>query len=186
MDYGGHLASFRYGPEGGGNLVFGYSENIHRDVMEKKKGTVASVCGLVGLEDSKGTLSHWKNIVRSLASMNLPVSVFRLRVECMVGNLTTLHVDSFRGCTPNGMMSHGEGGRLCLKRIPEFKTSVVLYKGKYFVPFSVRSADNILRLIGDHPYKKDEVAWCHANATAVNDLVPVGTLNVIVVGTRAT
>jgi len=184
VDYGSHLASFRYGPEGGGNLVFGYSENIHRDVMEKKEGTAASVCGLVGVEDSKGTVSHWENIVRSLASLDLPVSVLRLRAECMVGNLTTLHVDSFRGCTPNGMMTHDKGGRLCLRRIPEFKTSVVWYKGKHFVPFSVRSADNILRLIGEHPDKKDEVAWYHLNATVVNDLVPVGALNVIVVGMR--
>jgi hypothetical protein len=108
----------------------------------------------------------------------------------MVGNKSKAHIDSCRGCSPNGVMTHGEGGMLMLKRYVEFKSSVVFYKGKhcpegdYFIPFNLNAAGDELMMIGRDPRDEDKVVWYLANSEVVNQLLPVGRIKHVALGIR--
>ncbi|CAB9498382.1 expressed unknown protein [Seminavis robusta] len=64
----------------------------------------------------------------------LPISEF-LRVNLVVGAMTGPHTDTMRGATPNYFMSEPESDfQLELRRFPNFRCSVVLYKGCFYIP----------------------------------------------------
>ena len=187
-DYGGANATLG----GGSRFIFGYPRNIHNDKTQKNKNdrTVARWCGLLGLETGNGTINHWKNIIQSLSNVVLPLMILRMRVDCMVGNKTRAHVDSCRGCSPNGVMFHSPGGMLMLSRYVEYKTSVVHYRGEYcpdgdyFIPFDLNAVGDEIILIGRDPLDDARVVWYVGRASIAKDLQPVGRLKYVVMGIR--
>jgi len=183
-DYGGHRSIFAYDDRIGGGWTCGFRRNLHNDKMVNKgTGLVSGQCGLVDLE-KPSILSHWENTVMSLDGEKTPTKFQRPRLELMYGNMTSVHVDSCRGCSPNGMMTHRRGGRLMVSKFIEFKSSIVWYRNRFFIPFHVRGADDVLWLIGqdDRPGKGKRVIWHKCRASALRDLQPVGSLGVVVMG----
>jgi len=183
-DYGNHVASL----SGGSHLVMGWCDNEHNDLAQKNKakGTVARSSGLLELEKKNGSLQHFKNLVRSIAATVLPVAWIRLRINCMRGNRTKAHTDSSRGCSPNGVMFHAEGGKLCFTRRVEFKISVVQLNDSYFIPFDLSAATNKLWMIGfdDREGKEGKAIWYLFDAAAFNEVRPIGRLKNIVLGIK--
>lgn len=188
VDYGGANATLG----GGARLIFGYARNRHNDIAQHNKDdwTVARWSGLLELEKSNGTMNHWRNIIKSLQGVVLPLMILRMRVDCMVGNKTRAHVDSCRGCSPNGVMFHHTGGMLLLSRYIEYKSSVVFYKGKhcpdgdYFIPFDLNAVGDELILIGRDPRDSKKVVWYISKASILKELIPIGRLKYVVMGIR--
>eukprot|EP00562_Extubocellulus_spinifer_P022583 CAMPEP_0178630070 /NCGR_PEP_ID=MMETSP0698-20121128/10298_1 /TAXON_ID=265572 /ORGANISM="Extubocellulus spinifer, Strain CCMP396" /LENGTH=555 /DNA_ID=CAMNT_0020269441 /DNA_START=20 /DNA_END=1683 /DNA_ORIENTATION=- len=187
-DFGGHVCDLNF-QEGDkvGHLTFGYYENEHGE-RNSKKGKTGNEryhrYGLVSCERRNGkTLEHFTNSVHGMADLELPWLWERPRVDAMVAADTLPHTDTFRGCSINGYVAHDDGAVIKLLSFPEFKTSVVTYKGRHMIPFMYDTAGDTIAMIGfGEGGVKAEVK--QFNASVVNELEPVGRLRHIAVGVK--
>jgi hypothetical protein len=106
-----------------------------------------------------------------------------MRVSAVRGAKTLAHTDSLRGITPSYVMFHENGGCLRIRRFPAFRSSVVLFMGKPFVPFSFSATDG-LQLLGFSDDLKSAQRF-EFPSSALEMLTPFGELSCAVVGIKA-
>ncbi len=142
-DYGAHglTVNFVPGLKNSGELILGQYNNEHNAI----KGG----CGL--------TKHTWRNpdnqrfariVVKSMIYTLLPHPISFIRINPMAGGKTVWHTDSMRGTTCNMVLFHDAGGMIEVSTFQEFKTSVVSFQEKQFIPFSGNQGTDKLLLIG--------------------------------------
>jgi hypothetical protein len=110
-----------------------------------------------------------------------------LRVSFICGARTRLHTDAFGGPTDNYFLPHGVGCQLRVHRFPAFRSSVVLYRGKPFIPLAYGGAKDELHMIGGSPSCSTQAAKYEFKGFNGNftELRPFGNLDVVVIGVKS-
>ena len=105
-----------------------------------------------------------------------------LRVNLVVGAKTAEHTDTMRGATPNFVLFEPNSNfALAVRLFPEFRCSVVIYDGNYFIPHTVSPKDGLC-MIGR---KGGGVHYYYFPYSAIEHLQPHGSLHGnIVVGIK--
>ena len=105
-----------------------------------------------------------------------------MRVNLVVGAMTGDHTDTLRGATPNFILIEPESGfHLRVRMFPNFRDSVVIYKGQYYIPHTHCPQELVMiGLKGGMPHY-----YYIFQSETIEDLQPYGEFNdFIVVGIK--
>jgi hypothetical protein len=103
-----------------------------------------------------------------------------IRVASIKGARTRCHTDSFGGLTENYVTFHGTGAGLVVHRFPSFRTSVVLLRGRPYIPMAYSERTG-LKMYSLHASNAEKFLF---PADAVDELQPFGNIPYVVAGIK--